>query len=79
MGSSLCRYQHSQLIEVHAHSIFSKYFSESGKLVARLFAKILEQVDDKDTLVFVLIDEVESLTAARQGAISGNEPTDAIR
>jgi DNA polymerase III delta prime subunit len=28
------------LIEVNAHSLFSKWFSESGKLVARLFAKI---------------------------------------
>ena len=73
------RYKHSQLIEVNAHSLFSKYFSESGKLVSRLFAKIQEQVEDKDTLVFVLIDEVESLTAARQSAVSGNEPADAIR
>lgn len=28
------------LIEVNAHSLFSKWFSESGKLVSRLFAKI---------------------------------------
>lgn len=31
-------------MEVHGHSIFSKWFSESGKLVARLFAKIMELV-----------------------------------
>jgi len=30
-------------------------------------------------LVVVLIDEVESLTAARQSAVSGTEPSDAIR
>lgn len=108
------------LVEVNAHSLFSKWFSESGKLVSRLFAKIQagagraggrvggwqkthewqacnlmagmpgecgaaqpasppslppalrrlspalqEVVDEADTLVFVLIDEVESLTAAR--------------
>lgn len=115
-------------MEVNAHSLFSKWFSESGKLVSRLFAKIQascwagaasfrsrgrsdsalsgchctsvliaatvfaaapclpvrsacvrmrpanclrlcllaqEVVDEPDTLVFVLIDEVESLTAAR--------------
>ena len=47
--------------------------------MSRLFAKIQEQVEDKDTLVFVLIDEVESLTSARQSAVAGNEPADAIR
>ena len=36
-------------------------------------------VDDEDALVCVLIDEVESLTAARSGAASGAEPSDAIR
>lgn len=37
---TLCRYAQGQLIEVNAHSLFSKWFSESGKLVSRLFAKI---------------------------------------
>jgi hypothetical protein len=36
-------------------------------------------VEDEDSLVFVLIDEVESLTAARTAAVSGSEPSDAIR
>lgn len=53
-----CRYLQGQLIEVNAHSLFSKWFSESGKLVSRLFAKIQEAVEEEDTLVFVLIDEV---------------------
>ena len=35
-----CRYSQGVLIEVNAHSLFSKWFSESGKLVSRLFAKI---------------------------------------
>lgn len=60
-----CRYSHGMLIEVNAHSLFSKWFSESGKLIGRLFSKIREVVEDEDALVFVLIDEVESLTAAR--------------
>lgn len=34
--------------------------------VSRLFAHITEVVEEPDTLVFVLIDEVESLTAARK-------------
>ena len=33
----------------------------------------------QDALVCVLIDEVESLTAARSGAVSGAEPSDAVR
>eukprot|EP00951_Prasinocladus_malaysianus_P009499 scaffold69368_cov51-Prasinocladus_malaysianus.AAC.1 len=36
-------------------------------------------VEDDQNLVFVLIDEVESLTSARKAAISGSEPSDAIR
>lgn len=71
------RYAAAQLVEVNAHSLFSKWFSESGKLVGRLFAKIGELVEDPDTLVCVLIDEVESLSAARRA--SSSEPSDAIR
>ncbi len=35
-----CRFSRGQLVEVNAHSLFSKWFSESGKLVSRLFARI---------------------------------------
>uniref|UniRef100_A0A7N0VFI2 Pachytene checkpoint protein 2 homolog n=1 Tax=Kalanchoe fedtschenkoi TaxID=63787 RepID=A0A7N0VFI2_KALFE len=73
------RYPQSQLIEVNAHSLFSKWFSESGKLVAKLFQKIHEMVEEENNLVFVLIDEVESLAAARKAALSGSEPSDSIR
>lgn len=64
-------------MEVNAHSLFSRWFSESGKLVGKLFSKIHELVEDEDALVFVLVDEVESLSAARKA--SGTEPSDAIR
>ncbi|XP_010521495.1 PREDICTED: pachytene checkpoint protein 2 homolog [Tarenaya hassleriana] len=73
------RYPHCQLVEVNAHSLFSKWFSESGKLVAKLFQKIQEMVEEDNNLVFVLIDEVESLAAARKAALSGSEPSDSIR
>lgn len=73
------RYPQSQLVEVNAHSLFSKWFSESGKLVAKLFSKIQEMVEEENNLVFVLIDEVESLAAARKAALSGSEPSDSIR
>ena len=45
----------------------------------KMFQKIEEFIEDEDALVFVLIDEVESLTSARKAAMSGSEPSDAIR
>ena len=73
------RYPNAHLLEINAHSLFSKWFSESGKLVSRLFDFLNELVDEEDSLVCVLIDEVESLTAARTSALGGAEPSDAIR
>ncbi|KAG5230231.1 pachytene checkpoint protein [Salix suchowensis] len=74
------RYPQCQLIEVNAHSLFSKWFSESGKLVCcKAFPKIQEMIEEENNLVFVLIDEVESLAAARKAALSGSEPSDSIR
>ena len=37
-----------QLVEVNAHSLFSKWFSESGKLVNKLFGTITELVEDPE-------------------------------
>ncbi|GBP22614.1 Pachytene checkpoint protein 2 homolog [Eumeta japonica] len=73
------RFQNTQLIEINSHSLFSKWFSESGKLVFKLFNKIKEIIEDPQILVCVLIDEVESLTHARRSALSGVEPSDSIR
>ncbi|MCO5606712.1 hypothetical protein L7F22_060902 [Adiantum nelumboides] len=73
------RYAEAQLVEINAHSLFSKWFSESGKMVTKLFQKIHAFVEEGDTLVFLLIDEVESLASARQAALSGSEPSDSIR
>ncbi|XP_065372276.1 pachytene checkpoint protein 2 homolog [Calliphora vicina] len=75
-----CRpvFRHTHLIEINSHSLFSKWFSESGKLVMRLFGKIKEIIADKHNLVCVLIDEVESLAYARD-CMSGQEPKDAMR
>ncbi|KPP74392.1 pachytene checkpoint protein 2-like [Scleropages formosus] len=73
------RYAYGQFVEINSHSLFSKWFSESGKLVTKMFQKIQQLIDDKEALVFVLIDEVESLTAARNAAKAGTEPSDAIR
>ncbi|XP_014671431.1 PREDICTED: pachytene checkpoint protein 2 homolog [Priapulus caudatus] len=73
------RYTYGQLVEINSHSLFSKWFSESGKLVMKMFRKIEEFIEDPRALICVLIDEVESLTAARKAAMSGTEPSDSIR
>lgn len=74
------RYTSGMLIEVNAHSLFSRWFSESGKMVLKLFEGIRELAEsDPDMLCSVVIDEVESLTASRTAAASGNEPSDAVR
>ena len=73
------RYLSTQLVEINSHSLFSKWFSESGKLVQKMFDEIKRLIQDTQSLVCVLIDEVESLTAARKNAMSGSEPSDALR
>ncbi|KAI1315826.1 Pachytene checkpoint protein 2 [Mortierella claussenii] len=73
------RYQHVKLLEINSHSLFSKWYSESGKLVQRMFDQIWTMVEDEGAFICVLIDEVESLAAARRAALSGNEPSDSIR
>lgn len=68
------------MIEVNAHSLFSRWFSESGKMVLKLFESIRELAEsDPDMFCAVMIDEVESLSASRSAAASGNEPSDAVR
>lgn len=73
-------YSQTRLVEVNSHSLFSRYFSESGKLVGKLFDDIESTLDEGvDTFVCVLMDEVESLTSAREQAARGMEPNDAMR
>lgn len=64
---------------MNAHSLFSRWFSESSKQVSKLFSKVDELAEDPSTFVCVLIDEVESLAHARKAVASGSEPSDALR
>merc|ERR1719233_1221809 len=73
------KYTNTQLVEINSHSLFSMWFSESSKLVQKMFTEIKRLMEDTKSLVCVLIDEVESLTAARKNSMSGSEPSDAIR
>jgi len=47
--------------------------------VLKMFEKIFEIAENQDSLVFLLIDEIESLAHSRAAAAAGNEPSDAIR
>ena len=73
------RYSAGVLLEINSHSLFSKWFSESGKLVMKLFDHIHEIADDAQTFVTVLIDEVESIAMSRSSTARSNEPGDAVR
>lgn len=77
------RFTSTSLLEIHSHSLFSKWFSTSGKLIHRLFDLIQEMLqEDPNRLICVFIDEMESLAANRSSMISGShssEPTDALR
>ena len=73
------RFSRATLLEIHSHSLFSKWFSTSGKLVSALFTMVRDMVeDDPHALVCVLIDEVESLASSRSNA-GGGDPSDAMR
>ncbi|KOB66460.1 AAA family ATPase [Operophtera brumata] len=73
------RFPRARLIEINAHGLFSKWFAESGKLVARVFERVRDITADPRLLACVLVDEVESLAHARRAALSGLEPSDSIR
>ena len=69
-----------QLVKVDSQSLFSRYFSESGKMVTRLFNSIESMLDeDKNGFVCVLIDEIESLVGSREQDSGSKEPKDALR
>ncbi|OJD32733.1 pachytene checkpoint component pch2 [Diplodia corticola] len=72
-------YTHGKMIELHPNSLFSKYFGESGRIVGEIFDKIQSTADaEPETLIFVMIDEVESLVSPREESMCG-EVADAIR
>ena len=73
------RFSSGIILEVNTHSLFSKWFAESGKMVKKLFDRLNNIAENTSILVFVLIDEVESIATARQSSMNGSDPSDAIR
>lgn len=80
IGMRYChRYEKIYLIEISAHSLFSKWFSESGKTVVKLFSKIKSLLEEPNSFVNIVIDEIESISSARKQSFGRNEPSDSIR
>ncbi|VDO54978.1 unnamed protein product [Brugia timori] len=52
------KYKRIYFVEINSHGLFSKFFSESGKLIQSMFKQIEELAEDPKAFVFVLIDEV---------------------
>ncbi|KAF8534032.1 pachytene checkpoint component Pch2 [Trichophaea hybrida] len=73
------QYSRIQLIEINSHSLFSKFFSESATRLGQMFDQIMELLSDNNLFLVILIDEVETLAASRNGAGSGVEPKDGLR
>lgn len=52
----LIRFKHGgKLIEINSHSLFSKYYSESGKMVQSLFGQINHIADNQDCFIVLLM------------------------
>lgn len=67
-----------RFLDLNSHSLFSKFFSESGKLVHALFDSIVDALQaDPQLRYFILVDEVESLAAQR--GLGASDPQDAVR
>ncbi|ORY16261.1 P-loop containing nucleoside triphosphate hydrolase protein, partial [Clohesyomyces aquaticus] len=69
----------TNLVEVNSHTLLSKWFGESSKLVGKLFDTISCISSDETLLTVVIIDEVETLASSREKASRANECSDAIR
>ena len=66
------------IMKIKYHS-YKRVWSQSGKLVLKMFTKIQDYIEDAQALVCVLIEEVESLTHARPLSLAGIEPSDSLR
>jgi SpoVK/Ycf46/Vps4 family AAA+-type ATPase len=68
-----------KLIEVNCHSLFSKWFSESGKQIKEMFDDVRKLASAPGAFVCILIDEIESISISRTSLFKGSEPSDSIR
>lgn len=93
-GTDILRYSETKLVEINSHSLFSKWFSESGKLVQKLFSHVTRMVESESTFVVVMIgasryccllpavkaDRVDEVESLTSArTANGSEPGDALR
>ncbi len=69
----------SNLVEINANAMLSKYFGESGKLILATFDGVTKMAEDRKSLICVVIDEVETIAGSRDRSASGNECRDGLR
>ena len=64
-----------QLLEINSHSLFSKWFSESGKLVLKMFQSVQALLDQPDCFVIVLIGR-RATSAVTSAVVRGGNQAD---
>ncbi|GAV52001.1 hypothetical protein ZYGR_0AF04730 [Zygosaccharomyces rouxii] len=70
------------VIEISCSRIFSRWFGESSKNLATIFADVenlLKSQQDDRSFVCLLIDEVEAIAFSRNSLMNKNESTDGVR
>ncbi|KAK5009973.1 hypothetical protein LTR28_012445 [Elasticomyces elasticus] len=72
-------YTSGKLVEINSHALLSKWFSESGKLVGKMFEDIQTMANEETTFICVLIDEVESIAGSREKSVRGSDCSDGLR
>jgi SpoVK/Ycf46/Vps4 family AAA+-type ATPase len=67
-------------LQVGCQTLLSKWYSESGKLIRKLFEDVRFICQEYPTSMVILVfDEIESIVVSRESSFSGNEPSDSIR
>lgn len=72
-------FEKSMLVEINTNAMLSKYFGESGKLIATTFERIYNAAQSRDRLVCVVMDEVETIAGSREKSSNGMECSDGLR
>ncbi|KFY02559.1 hypothetical protein O988_02078 [Pseudogymnoascus sp. VKM F-3808] len=68
------------LLQLNAATLLSQYFGQSAVKIHSIFEALAAQsAETPDTLLVLLIDEIESLAASRETASARNEVHDAVR
>ena len=72
-------FSNAAFVEISTNSLLSKFFGESGKHVLSIFEHIATMCRDREMLVCVVMDEVETIAGSRDKAANGSECVDGLR